>query len=191
MKYMILKDPSSKRKLPPKPDYNVLKPLPPQTRSSLAASCPCHICHIARMKNQDYLKYKAEHSNPVGAPEKHSESEESSPQKIIQVCNKCFSSVGQGKKHICSSKSFCENVVEIVNNNTVRARDKVTCDLLKIKANEQGTSTRGGEVKIGSNSKTLPVKIGSDKVKPKPSKYSHEALIQIQTANNLSDNTIK
>ena len=101
------------------------------------------------MKNQEYLKYKSEHSDSLGAPVKSEESK-SPPAKTLQLCSKCFSSIGPGKSQICSKNSLHNNLVNIANNNDIKSRERVTSSLLKISASEQGVTTRGGDVNIES-----------------------------------------
>ena len=64
-------------------------------------------------------------------------------------------------------------------------------NLLKSVVEDQGVSTRGGKIHLGSGSKDLPVVIGKPKVEPKASKFSHEALKKIQVNHNLSDKTMR
>ena len=73
------------------------------------------------------------------------------------------------------------------NNNS----EKMTVNLLKSVAEDQGVSTRGGKINLGSGSKDLPSVIGKLTVEPKVSMFSHEALKKCQVNHNMSDNTMR
>ena len=184
-----LKDPNGpKSKLPPRPDYENLVPPPPKTRSSTDSYCSCTICVIARMKNQEYVQYHQEHSNPVGNPV---DTTHSPPARKIPVCNKCFSLFGPGQNHVCSKSTFQSNISHLVKNRSAKSKEKVTSKILKNLAAEQGVSLRGGQVNLQSGSNIIPVKIGTPKVVPKPRRFSHEDFKKIQATHNLSDKATK
>ena len=183
----IFKDPeTSKRKLPPLLDYTHLVPPQPKTRATTDDSCSCHICSVARMKIE-YSAYVNLHSNPMGAP---SINPKSPPAKALTVCTRCFTEIGRGKPHPCVKTKKSDNLAHIVKNISGRSRAKVTSSTLKTVAADQGVSTRGGIVELQTGSKPLPVQIGTPKIKPKMAKFSHENLKKLQTANNLSDQTL-
>ena len=76
-------------------------------------------------------------------------------------------------------------------NTSTRSKSKITASGLKNIADEQGTSTRGGTLKLQTGSKPIPVVIGAPQIKPKQAKFSHENLKRLQTATNLSDKSMK
>ena len=83
------------------------------------------------------------------------------------------------------------NLSNIVRNTSTRSKSKITASGLKNIAEEQGTSTRGGTVKLQTGSKPIPVVIGAPQIKPKQAKFSHENLKRLQAATNLSDKSMK
>ena len=114
----------------------------------------------------------------------------SPPQKTLAVCNKCWGETGKGIYHNCKKATKRENITNIVKNTSRKSKAKVTSSTLKVIAEEQQVSTRGGVVNLQTGSKPLPVQIGTPKVKPKVPKFSHENLKRLQAANNLSDKTL-
>ena len=49
---------------------------------------------------------------------------------------------------------------------------------------------RAGEIELQSGAKVLPVKIGTQRSRPKEAKFSHESLKMLGARLNLSDNEI-
>ena len=139
------------------------------------------------MNSGEHRVFAAKHKNPIGAP---SINPKSPPAKTLQVCSRCFAHTGQGKPHNCVKTKKSENLANIVKNTSGRSRAKVTSSTLKTIAADQGVSTRGGIVELLTGSKTIPVQLGTPKIKPKEAKFSHENLKKLQTANNLSDKTL-
>ena len=139
------------------------------------------------MKNQDYIKYLSEHSNNVGRP---SEGDNSPPPKILKICDKCFSEIAPGKSHNCLKTTTRANLINIVRNNSVNTKSNVIASELKCLAEEQGISTKGGDIGLKSGSKILPVQIGTKKCGPKQPKFSHENLKCLGARLNLSGNAI-
>ena len=136
----------------------------------------------------DYKHYAAQHSNQVGAP---SSKPAASPAKVLPLCSKCFTVIGQGKTHVCNSTQKRGNLSSIVKNTSKKSRANVASSTLKTIAVECGVSTRGGTVQLATGSKKLPVQIGTtSKSKPKEATFSHENLKRLQTANNLSDRSL-
>ena len=190
------------RKLPPLLNYDDLGPQPSTTRSSLGSRCNCHICSLAR-QNLTYKKYVVEHSNPVGNPSKPPKPP--SP-KAVTLCSKCFTEIGRGIPHNCVKVSIkknkkikkhfykaqrVSNLSSIVRKTSVKSRSKVATSTLKTIAESQGVSTRGGVVQLQSGKKELPVQIGAPQTMPRQATFSHENLMRLQTANNLSDRNLK
>ena len=175
------------RKLPNLLDYEKLVPPLPTTRNNSLSSCSCSICAIVRMKNQEYLKYLSEHSNKVGRP---SEGEISPPPKKLKICEKCFSEIAPGKSHNCLKTTKRANMINIVRNSSVKTKCNVIASELKCLAEDQGVSTKGGDIELQSGSKTLPVQIGTKKCGPKEPKFSHENLKNLGARLNLSGNAV-
>ena len=135
-----------------------------------------------------YPNYAALHSNPLGAPVTKPYSP---PAKVLPTCSKCFTVVGQGKQHICQKSVKRDNLSNIVKNVSRKSRSKVASNTLKVIADEQGVSSRGGTVNLQTSSKQIPVQIGTSKIKPKKPFFSHENLKRLQADNNLSDRSLK
>ena len=137
--------------------------------------------------NLEYVKYKAEHSNKVGRP---TDVERSPPAKIIKICEKCISEIAPGKEHNCLKSTKRENLITLMRSTSIGTKSNVLADGLKIIAEEQGQTKRGGEIELQSGSKVLPVKIGTQRSRPKEAKFSHESLKMLGARLNLSDNEI-
>ena len=96
-----------------------------------------------------------------------------------------------GRSHQCAKVTRRENLTELVRSSSEGSKSSITVSTLKGMAEEQNISTKGGTVELKSHSKILPVQLGSSRVRPAPSKFSHESLIQLQASLNMSDNSIK
>ena len=182
------KDPDNQRyKLPPLLDYSSLAPPAPRTRNSDGENCECKICEIARKSGGEYHSFAKKQTNKSGpAPT----SVQSPPAKTLAFCSKCWAQIGKGKPHQCSKTSKSGNLAGILKSTSQKSRAKVTSSTLKKIAEDSGVSTKGGVAQLQTGSKPLPVQIGTQKVKPKVAKFSHENLKKLQTATNLSDNTL-
>ena len=174
------------RKLPPLLNYDNLGQPPAKTREAVDNSCKCQICKIARM-NLGYQTFAAKHSNPVGAP---ALTPKSPPAKVLAVCTRCFQETGPGKPHPCVKAQKSTNHANIVKKTSGRSRAKVASSTLKTIALDQGVTTQGGLLQLQTGSKPIPVKLGAPKVQPKKAKFSQDDLKMMQTANNLSDQTL-
>ena len=172
--------------MPPLLDYTTLVPPAPTTRATASDSCSCQICEIAR-KSLNYVAYKADHSNKLGAPPLNPKSP---PQKTLAVCSKCWGEIGKGIPHNCQKSTKRENISNIVKSSSEKSRAKVASSTLKFIAEEQEVSTRGGVVNLQTGGKPLPVQLGTPEVEPRVPKFSHENLKSLQAANNMSDKTL-
>ena len=94
------------------------------------------------------------------------------------------------KKHFYKAQRV-SNLSSIVRKTSVKSRSKVATSTLKTIAESQGVSTRGGVVQLQSGKKELPVQIGAPQTMPRQATFSHENLMRLQTANNLSDRNLK
>ena len=145
------------------------------------------MCEIAR-KTLDYKEFATKHSNPIGAPPIHPKSP---PPKVITLCSKCLSEIGQGKPHQCYKTQKRENISEFVRSSSTKTTGQVTATGLKKVADEEGVSTRGGTVALSTGGNPLSVQIGvPKKIQPKSAHFSHENLKMLQAANNLSDRSL-
>ena len=120
-------------------DYSQLVPAPPSTRSSATTPCSCTVCSIARMTNNEYLKYTQGHTNKLGRPSEYPQSE---PPKNITICDKCLTAVAPGKNHICQKHVKRENIVTLIRNSSEKSKSSVIVSGLKEIAEEQGESSR-------------------------------------------------
>ena len=177
----------TKYRLPPLLSYQNLAPPAPKTRAAVSDSCECQICLIARMKWPDYQGYAALHSHPNHAP---TQTPKSPQAKTLALCSKCWSEIGKGKSHTCQKNTKRENISNIVKNTSKKSRANVASATLKVIAEEQEVSSRGGVVHLQTGAKPLPVQIGTPKVQPRQPKFTHENLNKLQAANNLSDKTM-
>ena len=128
---------------------------------------------IARRINADYSAFAAKHTHKSGPP---STSTKSPPARTLAVCSKCWGQIGRGKPHQCLKTNKRENLTDIVRNSSGKSRAKVTSATLKTIADESGVSLKGGVIQLQTGSKPIPVQIGTSKVRPKDTKFSHENL---------------
>ena len=82
------------------------------------------------------------------------------------------------------------NLANIVKKTSGRSRAKIASSTLKTIALDQGVSTQGGLLQLQTGSRPIPVQLSAPKIKPKNAKFSHDDLKMMQTANNLSDQTL-
>ena len=172
--------------MPPLINFEKLGPPPPNTRASVDSCCNCHICSLARL-NLSYKSYADDHSNPHGNPNYNPKSP---PGKAVPFCSKCFTEIGRGIPHPCVKSQKVSNISSLVKNTSEKSRSKVAASTIKTIAGDHGVSTRGGIIELPSGTKSLQVQIGNPKIRPKQPKFSHENLIKLQTANNLSDRNL-
>ena len=174
-----------KRKLPPVNNYDKLVPLPPTTRKSAEENCPCQICKISKMSLSEYKFYIKEHKNSLGAPKQVP----SSPPTAMKLCTKCLTDLKPGKPHECNKTQFKINMTNMFKKKSPLSRSLIATNILKNAKSE--TNFNGGVIELKAGSKILPVSIGSQKSTPNIPKFSHDALVRLQTAINLSDRSIK
>ena len=167
-------------------DYKNVTHPKPKTRSTASDSCDCQICLVAEMKNAQYLKFRTEHFNPVGAPRIHPISP---PAMCLIVCDRCFG-VKTGPTHICVKSNKSQNIVKMVRQTSDKSKAKVVSATLKTICEEQGISTRGGRLQLQTGSKSLPVQVGTPKNHPKKARFSYNNLKRLQAQNNLSDRVL-
>ena len=185
--YYLFQNPENPhRKLPALLNYHNLSQPPPKTRAAGDNSCNCQICKIARM-SLAYQSFAAKHTNPVGAPPL---TPKSPPAKVLAVCTRCFQETWPGKPHPCVKGQKSTNLANIVKKTSGRSRAKIASSTLKTIALDQGVSTQGGLLQLQTGSRPIPVQLGAPKIKPKNAKFSHDDLKMMQTANNLSDQTL-
>ena len=91
----------------------------------------------------------------------------------------------------CKKSNFNNNVTGFIQKRSPKTRSKLVSNQLKTAVQETGGSLRGGTIDLQSGSNTLKVSVGTPKQPPKEPKFTHENLIRMQTAHNLSDKTIK
>ena len=113
-----------------------------------------------------------------------------SPAKVLPLCSKCFTEVGQGKNHVCHKNTKRENLSNIVRNVSKKSRANVTSSTLKSIAEDEGVSTRGGTLKLQTGSKPIQVQVGTSRESPKEATFSHENLKRLQAASNISDTSL-
>jgi len=183
--YFLQNPECPKRKLPPPNNYSELTPLPPTTRKSVEENCNCQICKIARMKIAEYKLFTKQHKNNLGAPK----TTPSSPPRAPKICTKCLTDLRPGKPHKCTKTQFKINMTGFFKKKSPSSKSLIAANILKNTSGEN--SFRGSVLELKSGSNTLPVYIGTPKVAPKKPKFSHDALIRLQTAINLSDRAIK
>ena len=186
--YLNIQNPSNPgRKLPPPLDYQNMVPNLPNTRSSAGSPCACTVCTIARMQNQEYVAYVKHQTGVIGRPR----SRPPSPvPKAIKVCDKCLSEMAPGLAHHCQKITRRENVITLLRNSSINSEQNILATGLKHIAEDGGVSSRGGTIELKSGSNLLPIKVGSEKCKPKSSRFSHEDLKSLRIKLNLSNTAI-
>ena len=81
-------------------------------------------------------------------------------------------------------------MVKLVRGTSVNTKSEVIASELKAMAEDEGQSSRGGIIELKSGSNTLPVKIGTERAKPKVPTFSHENLKRLGNQLNLSGNSL-
>ena len=139
------------------------------------------------MKDYEYKVFVKNHTNKSGRPTL------SIPQDDninITICKTCLSEVGPGRHHDCQKSTKRENLAALIRNSSEGSKANVLAQSLKDIAETQGESVRGGTISLQSGSKTLPVKIGTQRTRPETTKFSHENLKNLGKRLNLSNNSI-
>ena len=140
------------------------------------------------MATFDYRSHVKEISNPLGTPKIVAISP---PGRCLPVCSKCFSIVSKGVSHVCEKNQKQANLVEMVKSSSIKSKSKVTSEVLKNICSDLGVTLKGGEVKLSTGGKPLPVKIGTPQNKPKTPRFTHESMKRLQAAYNFSDRATK
>ena len=83
------------------------------------------------------------------------------------------------------------NLVEMVKSSSIKSKSKVTSEVLKNICSDSGVTLKGGEIKLSTGGKPLPVKIGTPQNKPKTPRFTHESMKRLQAAYNFSDRATK
>ena len=175
------------RKLPPLLNYKDLVPPLPNTRQNTDIPCPCTICNIARLKNQDYIGFKNEHSNKTGRP---AEGEKGPSPKALKMCSECLSELAPGKTHNCDKTTKRLNMINLVKNSSFNTKSTVITSELKSLAASDGKSSKCAEIDLKSGSKVLPIRFGTQRANPKVPMFSHKNLKRPGTSLNLSYNSV-
>ena len=136
----------------------------------------------------DYRSHVKEVSNPVGAPKIVAISP---PARCLPVCSKCFSIVSKGVSHVCKKTQKQANLAGMVKSASLKSKSKVTSELLKNICSDSGVTLRGGEIKLSTGGKSLPVKVGTPQNLPKTPRFTHDSLKRLQAAYNFSDRATK
>ena len=135
-----------------------------------------------------YRSHHKEVSNPVGAPKIVAISP---PGRCLPVCDKCYSIVSKGVSHICKKTQKQSNLAEMVKSSSLRSKSKITSEVLKNICSDSGVTLKGGEIKLSTGGKSLPVKVGAPENLPKTPRFSHDSLKRLQAAYNFSDRATK
>ena len=113
------------------------------------------------------------------------------PRRCLPVCNKCYSIVSKGVSHICKKTQKQSNLAEMVKSSSLRSKSKVTSEVLKNICSDLRVTLKGGEIKLSTGGKSLPVKVGAPENLPKTPRFSHDSLKRLQAAYNFSDRATK
>ena len=149
--------------------------------------CPCGICDIARLNGAEFNAWHKNHSRPAGlAPNPPT------VKTVIKRCGDCLSEIGPGKPHSCSKTEKRANLTNMVRSNSANTKSNVVANTLKTIADDQGASTRGGEVLLQSGGPNkLLVKIGRGRNDQKDRIITHEDLKKLQLRVGCSDAKLK
>ena len=150
--------------------------------------CHCGICDIARLNGAEFNKWHKDHSRPAGLPP--------NPPKVktvIKRCGDCLSEIGPGKPHTCSKTATRANLTGLVRHRSANTQSNIVANTLKTIAEDQGASTRGGEVRLQSGGPNkLLVKIGRGRNdKRKDRIITHEDLKELQLRVGCPDAKLK
>ena len=83
------------------------------------------------------------------------------------------------------------NLAEMVKSSSLRSKSKVTSEVLKNICSDSGVTLKGGEIKLSTGGKSLPVKVGAPENLPKTPRFSHDSLKRLQAAYDFSDRATK
>ena len=145
--------------------------------------CPCGICDIARLNGVEFNAWHKAHSRPAGTPP-------NPPVKnFIKRCGDCYAEIGPGKPHTCNKTQKRANLTGIIRHNSANTQTSVVANSLKSIAEDQGASTRGGEVSLQSGGPNkLLIKIGKGRKDKREERIiTHEDLKALQSRVGCSD----
>ena len=103
-------------------------------------------------------------------------------------CAKCHAVVGKGRTHKCSKVNMHDNLHKLVQQKSLKSKEKIGSKVLKNIFSEKTVSTRGGTVSLSTGSHKLPVTLSLKINKPR---FSHENLRRLQVIKSDSDSGIK
>ena len=124
-------------------DYQNFTPVPPVTRLSTLSACPCTVCNIARLNGEEYKAFTKAHSNKVGRPGEGPPKSE--PKGAKNMCLECLSEIAPGKPHWCVKTVKRDNLIDLVEKMSPQTKSNLLVHELKIHAEEQSKTSRGGD----------------------------------------------
>ena len=159
------KDSESTTVLPQVDDYDPERNL--VLRS--ASSCACKICHVASASINNALAEKKKRGRP--------KIQETPEREFFKICSHCFSCIGSGYPHDCSSRhDKVDNITELLSN-TPTSSQRVSSRII-LNTETPFLATLGSKVKVVSSGETAP----------KKQSFSAEQMSFIQKDLNLSNN---
>ena len=103
-------------------------------------------------------------------------------------CVKCHAIIGKGRTHKCSSPEARDNLHKIINQKSLKSKEKIGSAILKGIFEDKGGNKRGGTVLLATGGKKLPVTLS---VKVNRPRFSQENLRRLQVLKGDSDRGIK
>lgn len=125
------------------PDYSKFKGQRVLTRSNSDKKCDCYLCDLVRKPTKIYnFAKKIEQSAEQADPTKGVKSKTTTNAlRTNVVCSKCLAEIGPGKNHVCSFKTYLNNVKSHVTSKlSPKESDQLISTLLKNKIEQKNTS---------------------------------------------------
>ncbi|KAJ6637216.1 Protein doublesex [Pseudolycoriella hygida] len=153
------------------PDFSKLI-APVKTREAIKLPCNCTMCRLVKAPLILKGKYTKARTTIVGKT------------PIPNMCRRCLTFVGRGKRHKCNSSTRVENIKNIVQQTTPKGQEHVVSSILKEKVNETGSTTMLLSQRTGHR---LRVSVNSKKEK-KETLISSSDILKMQVSLGLSQN---
>lgn len=161
-------------------DYSEAETAKPRTRNNPSSDCQCDFCKFARLRGQEAINWNESRNNQ--------KKNTATTSDTIKICQKCWTEIARGKKHICQTKTKKDNIEKMVRKSSVRTQHKLASSSIDSLVEEQGISKDGGKLKIKTGgSKPLELSVGKPRQSSASSQFSHDNLKRMQTTLNLSD----
>ena len=146
------------------------------------------MCNIARLNGEEYKAFTKAHNNKVGRPGEGPPKSE--PKGAKNMCLECLSEIAPGKPHWCVKTVKRDNLIDLVEKMSPQTKSNLLVHELKIHAEEQSKTSRGGQITLQSGSCQLPVTVGKARGEKMGVQFTHRDLIRLGSQLNSSNNEL-